>query len=60
MSASKDRGTRWETAVVRWLRDHGFPHAERRALSDLAWLLRAAGYGQPLHLDLDRDEGWVG
>lgn len=29
----KDIGTRAETAVVKYLRDHGFPHAERRALA---------------------------
>lgn len=29
----KNIGTAAETAVVRWLRGHGFPHAERRALS---------------------------
>lgn len=28
----RDIGTRAETAVVRYLRDHGWPHAERRAL----------------------------
>lgn len=28
----KDIGTAAETLVVRYLRDHGFPHAERRAL----------------------------
>lgn len=28
----KDIGTATETAVVRYLRDHGWPHAERRAL----------------------------
>ena len=28
----RDIGTAAETAVVRYLRDHGFPHAERRAL----------------------------
>lgn len=33
MSRSKDIGTRAETAVVRYLRGHGFPHAERRALT---------------------------
>jgi hypothetical protein len=33
MSASKDRGTKWETAIVNFLRDKGFTHAERRALS---------------------------
>ena len=28
----KDIGTWTETSVVLWLHDHGFPHAERRAL----------------------------
>jgi Holliday junction resolvase len=28
---SRDRGTSWETQVVRFLQDHGWPHAERRA-----------------------------
>lgn len=32
MSKSRAAGTRWETAVVTYLRDNGFPHAERRAL----------------------------
>lgn len=32
MSASKRKGTAAETAVVGYLREHGFPHAERRAL----------------------------
>lgn len=30
---SKQRGTRFETAVVNTLRNNGFPQAERRALS---------------------------
>ena len=29
---SKERGTAFETAVVRYLQEHGFPYAERRAL----------------------------
>jgi len=33
MSASKQKGTAAETAVVRWFQDHGWPRAERRALS---------------------------
>ena len=33
MSKSKQKGTSAETAVVTFLRDHGFPTAERRALS---------------------------
>lgn len=32
MSASKRKGTAFETAVVDFLRCHGFPYAERRAL----------------------------
>lgn len=32
MSASKRKGTAAETAVVRYLIDAGWPHAERRAL----------------------------
>ncbi len=33
MSASKQKGTGWETSVVQYLRECGWPHAERRALS---------------------------
>ena len=33
MTASKQRGTAAETAVVRYLNANGFPHAERRALA---------------------------
>lgn len=33
MSRSRAKGTAAETAVVRWLREHGFPFAERRALA---------------------------
>jgi hypothetical protein len=32
MSRSKDIGTRGETAVIRYARDHGFPAADRRPL----------------------------
>lgn len=32
-SPSKRRGTRWESALVECLREHGFPRAERRALA---------------------------
>lgn len=33
MSASKRKGTAWETAVVDYLRQAGHPHVERRALA---------------------------
>jgi hypothetical protein len=33
MSANKARGTKWESAIVAFLRDKGFTYAERRALS---------------------------
>jgi hypothetical protein len=33
MSAARAKGTAAETAVVRFLQDHGYPHAERRALA---------------------------
>jgi len=33
MTASKRKGTGWESAVVSYLRDNGVPHAERRALA---------------------------
>ena len=36
MSKAKAKGTAAETAVVRYLKDHGFPHAERRALHGTA------------------------
>lgn len=32
MTASRAKGTSWETSIVRYLRDQGWPHAERRAL----------------------------
>lgn len=33
MSPSKQKGTQAESAVVAYLIEHGFPHAERRALA---------------------------
>ncbi len=33
MSASKRKGTGWETSVVQYLKENGVPHAERRALN---------------------------
>lgn len=32
MSKAKQKGTAAETAVVKYLKENGFPHAERRAL----------------------------
>ncbi len=32
MNRSKQLGTLWETAVVNFLREHGWPHVERRTL----------------------------
>lgn len=32
MSKARQKGTSAETAVVKYLQDHGFPYAERRAL----------------------------
>lgn len=32
MTASRRKGTSWETAIVTYLRGNGAPHAERRAL----------------------------
>lgn len=32
MSTSKQKGTAWESAIIRHLAAEGFPHAERRAL----------------------------
>jgi hypothetical protein len=31
VSAARDKGTRWESTIVDYLRTHGAPHAERRA-----------------------------
>lgn len=33
MSAAKSKGTKWESAIVAFLRDHGFPYADRVPLS---------------------------
>lgn len=33
MSAGRAKGTRWETACVNFLREHGFPWADRLPLS---------------------------
>jgi Holliday junction resolvase len=45
-SKNKAKGTAFETLVVNYLRDHGFPHAERRALAgthDLGDILTGPG-----------------
>lgn len=36
MSRARQKGTSAETALVKYLRDNGFPHAERRALHGTA------------------------
>lgn len=36
MSVSKAKGTAWESAIVRYLREQGFMYAERRTLSGTA------------------------
>lgn len=51
MGKSKDKGTLWETAICRYLAEHGFPHVERRALTGshdrgdisgiLSWVIEA-------------------
>ena len=33
MSAARRKGTAWEGRIVDYLREHGAPHAERRALA---------------------------
>lgn len=63
MSRSKQKGTAWETAIVRYLTEHGFPHTERRALTgsqdrgDIAgvpgWVLEAKNCGR------DALGGWI-
>lgn len=32
VSKQRQKGTSFETAIVGWLKEHGFPYAERRAL----------------------------
>lgn len=36
MSASKKKGSAWETSIVDYLRRHGVPHAERRVSNGAA------------------------
>lgn len=69
MSRSKQKGTAAETAVVNYLRDHGFGTAERRALAGkndlgdiltgpgLAWEIKAhKRYAIPEWLNETEDE----
>ena len=35
MSRNKAKGTAFETLIVRYLQEHGFPYAERRALAGI-------------------------
>lgn len=63
MSKQKQKGTAAETAVVRWLRDNGFPYAERRALTGSADQGDVTGCGPVVievknHKTLDL-AGWV-
>jgi hypothetical protein len=54
VSRSKQKGTAWESAIVGYLADHGFPNVERRALrgtqdrGDIAgipgWVLEAKNH----------------
>lgn len=56
MSRSKQKGTKWESAIVDYLAEHGFPHVERRALTgsqdrgDIAgvvgWVLEAKNHAR--------------
>lgn len=63
MSKQRAKGTAAETAVVRYLQDHGFPHAERRALHGQNDMGDVTGVGPVVlevknHAALDL-AGWV-
>lgn len=63
MSKQRAKGTAAETAVVRYLRDHGFPHAERRALHGSADRGDVTGLG-PVVLEVKNHKthdlaGWL-
>lgn len=63
MSKQRAKGTAAETAVVKFLRDNGFPHAERRALHGTADKGDITGCGPVVfevknHKTLDL-AGWV-
>jgi len=63
MSKAKQKGTAAETAVVKYLREHGFPYAERRALHGTADKGDITGCGPVVfevknHAKLDL-AGWI-
>ena len=63
MSAQRAKGTAAETAVVRYLQDHGFPYAERRALHGSADKGDVTGIG-PVVLEIKNHKtldlaGWI-
>lgn len=63
MSKQRAKGTAAETAVVRYLRDHGFPQAERRALHGTADKGDITGIG-PIVLEVKNHKqldlaGWI-
>lgn len=56
MSVARAKGTRWESAIVGYLNENGFPHVERRALAGAAdkgdigglpgWVIEAKNCGR--------------
>ena len=63
MSPQRAKGTAAETAVVRFLQDHGFPYAERRALHGTADKGDITGLG-PVVLEVKNHKtfdlaGWI-
>lgn len=63
MSKQRAKGTAAETAVVRYLQDHGFPYAERRALHGTADRGDVTGLG-PIVLEVKNHKtidlaGWL-
>lgn len=63
MSKQRAKGTAAETAVVRYLQAHGFPHAERRALHGVNDMGDITGCG-PLVLEVKNHKtmdlaGWI-
>jgi Holliday junction resolvase len=63
VTKAKAKGTAAETAVVKYLREHGFPYAERRALHGTADMGDITGCGPVVfevknHKQLDL-AGWI-